>query len=206
LSSFSAAVLIVDAAVGERNALGEVLSRLGCVVRPASTGVEALLTAQDRKPDAVIADVRLPDMTGYELCQDLRVRFGEELPIVLMSADRTEASDRIAALLLGADDYFPKPVPIGELLARMRRLLARTPPRLASDRGANLTSREAQVLSLLAEGYGQGQIADELVISPKTVGTHIQRILEKLEVHSRAEAVAVAHRHGLVRPAQRSAA
>jgi DNA-binding NarL/FixJ family response regulator len=197
---------MVDPDAGEHAALAGLLGRIGCAVVPASTGVDALASAEERRPDAVIADVRLPDMTGYELCQDLRRRFGEELPIVLVSADRTESSDRIAALLLGADDYFSKPVPAGELLARMRRLLARTPAQPTDDRGSNLTSREAEVLTLLADGLAQGQIADELVISPKTVGTHIQRILEKLEVHSRAEAVAVAHRHGLVRPLHRTAA
>ena len=173
---------------------------------PATAGIDALALAVRRRPDAVIADVRLPDMTGYELCHDLRQRFGEDLPIVLISADRTESSDRIAALLLGADDYFAKPVPVGELLARMRRLLARLPARPADGLAASLTTRESQVLTLLADGLGQPRIADELVISPKTVGTHIQRILEKLQVHSRAEAVAIAHRQGLVRDLQRSAA
>lgn len=61
-----------------------------------------------------------------------------------------------------------------------------------------LTYREHEVLMLLAEGHNQNWIAGELVISPKTVGTHIQRLLEKLGVHSRAEAVALAHREGLV--------
>jgi DNA-binding NarL/FixJ family response regulator len=63
-----------------------------------------------------------------------------------------------------------------------------------------LTDRERDIVARLADGMGQKAIAAELVISPKTVATHIQRILAKLGVHSRAEAVAVAHREGLTGP------
>ena len=63
--------------------------------------------------------------------------------------------------------------------------------------GASLTVRESEVLRLLARGQSQAQIAEQLFISPKTVGGHIQRILTKLDVHSRAHAVALAHKHGL---------
>ena len=206
MNTFPAVVLLADEDTRERAALVDLLARLGCVVRPLSSGRATLEAVDARRPNAVIVDLRLPDMTGYELCHDLRRQFGEELPIVLVSADRTEASDRIAGLLLGADEYFAKPVPAGEFLARMRRLLARTPTAPVDARGSSLTTREAEVLSLLADGLGQTQIAGRLVISPKTVGTHIQRILEKLHVHSRAEAVAVAHRTGLAPPVHRTAA
>jgi DNA-binding NarL/FixJ family response regulator len=64
-----------------------------------------------------------------------------------------------------------------------------------------LTSRELEILQLLAEGLAQAQIADQLVISPKTVGSHIEHILAKLGVRSRAQAVAVAYREELVEPA-----
>ena len=63
--------------------------------------------------------------------------------------------------------------------------------------GASLTVRESEVLRLLSRGQSQAQIAEQLFISPKTVGGHIQRILTKLDVHSRAHAVALAHKHGL---------
>lgn len=64
--------------------------------------------------------------------------------------------------------------------------------------GARLTGREREVLTLLSQGFRSKAIAEELVISPKTVSTYIQRILTKLDVHSRAEAVSLALRHGLV--------
>ena len=103
--------------------------------------------------------------------------------------------DRIAGLLIGADDYLVKPIAPDELLIRIRALVGRAP---AAARNG-LTPREQEVLTLLADGLSQAAIAGVLVIAPKTVATHIERILEKLGVHSRAEAVAAAYRHALVR-------
>jgi DNA-binding NarL/FixJ family response regulator len=97
-------------------------------------------------------------------------------------------------MLLGADDYIVKPFPRGEFIARVRRAIERLP---TSHLFPTLTARELEVLRLLADGLGQKKIAQALFITPKTVATHIQRILTKLDVHSRAEAVAYAHRHRL---------
>jgi DNA-binding NarL/FixJ family response regulator len=150
---------------------------------------------------AIVA-VRLPDMSGYEVCRALKEIHGERLPVILISGWRTEAYDRTVGLMIGADDYVVKPYDAGELLARVRRCIARSS--LASvgngsaERGRYaLTPREHGVLSLLAHGLGTAAIARELVISEKTVATHIQRILGKLGVNSRAAAVAKAHSEGL---------
>ncbi|HLM35254.1 MAG TPA: LuxR C-terminal-related transcriptional regulator, partial [Gaiellaceae bacterium] len=85
-----------------------------------------------------------------------------------------------------------------ELLARVRRLASRS-ARRPSGVGYDLTRREREVLRLLAAGISQEGIASRLFISPKTVATHIQRVIGKLGVHSRAQAVALAHREHLVR-------
>jgi DNA-binding NarL/FixJ family response regulator len=93
-----------------------------------------------------------------------------------------------------------KPFDPDELIARVRRRIS-SASHIRMRRGvtlADLTTRELEVLSLLAQGLGQDEIAHELVISPKTVGTHIQHTLSKLHVHSRAQAVALAHREGLL--------
>jgi DNA-binding NarL/FixJ family response regulator len=93
-----------------------------------------------------------------------------------------------------------KPIDPGELIARVGRLLKEPGSNGGSspedEKLASLTQREHEVLDLLAEGYQQDEIAHRLVISPKTVATHIQRILGKLDVRSRAQAVA----HVLRRP------
>jgi DNA-binding NarL/FixJ family response regulator len=101
-------------------------------------------------------------------------------------------------MLLGADDYIVKPFARGEFIARVRRAIDRSSASQASTR-SSLTPRELEVLKLLAEGLGHKKIAQALFITPKTVATHIQRILTKLDVHSRAEAVAYAHRNQLFR-------
>ena len=146
----------------------------------------------------------LPGTTGYEICRELRQRYGDELPIVFVSGERREAADRVVGLLIGADDYLVKPVDAEELIARLRRLITKSWGSQARDSGAappafaGLTTRENEVLRLLARGLDQGTIAQQLAISPATVGTHIQRILNKLDVHSRTQAVALAYREKLV--------
>ena len=128
-------------------------------------------------------------------------RFGDDLPIVFISGDRTQPLDRAAGLLVGGDDYVVKPADQDELLARpkvdlrSRRGRAASSPRAPID--AELTAREREVLELLAGGWPK-QIARELVISPKTVASHLQSVLAKLGVHSRAEAIAIAYKEGLV--------
>jgi len=142
----------------------------------------------------VLLEVALPGVSGYEICRELRDEFGEQLPIILVSGDRTDELDRSAALLLGADDYLVKPLDADRLLVPVRRLLARS---WAMEK-PRLTEREQEVLSLLAAGHARSDIARKLVISRKTVAKHIEHILAKLGVHSEAQAIASAFRDQLV--------
>ena len=140
------------------------------------------------------------DGAGLELMAELLARFGPELPVVLVSEVRTDPFDRVAGLLLGADDYVIKPFDAGELRGRLLRSMHRSHPGAAHARPrASLSERELDVLARLAAGRSQAEISRDLFISPKTVGTHIQHLLVKLDVHSRAQAVAAAYRLGLVR-------
>jgi DNA-binding NarL/FixJ family response regulator len=182
--------------------VSSLLERMGYETQQAQNGREALDAAKQVQPALVLLEVNLADVSGYEVCRDLRDRYGDEVAIIFLSGDRTEPYDRVAGLLLGADDYIVKPFDEGELLARVRSALRHSAaPQENGSEGdpaaEALTNREREVLKLLARGLTQAKIAEQLFISPKTVGGHIQRILEKLGVHSRAQAVALAHEHGL---------
>jgi DNA-binding NarL/FixJ family response regulator len=117
---------------------------------------------------------------------------------MFVSEERVEPFDRVAGLQLGADDYVVKPFAPEEFVARVRRMVMRSASDDPAGVGTKLTRREAEVLQLLASGLTQPEIARQLVISESTVASHIEHILEKLDVHSRAQAVALALRSGLV--------
>jgi DNA-binding NarL/FixJ family response regulator len=184
-----------DAALG--SLLGEALVAGGMEARIALDGARALELAHEERPSAAILDVNLPELSGYEVCRGLRELYGDTLPILFLSGERMESFDRVAGLMIGADDYLVKPFAPDELLTRLRSLLRRADAAEAV-RPHDLTPRELEVLTLLAEGLEQGEIARRLVISPKTVSTHIERILSKLGARSRAQAVAIAYREDLV--------
>jgi DNA-binding NarL/FixJ family response regulator len=198
-------ILVVDDDQAFRAYLAALLENVGYRTEQLATGKAVLPAALAEQPTAVVLDVELPDVNGYEVCRELRDHFGDDVPIVFVSGGHTAAVDRSAGLLIGADDYLTKPVDAGELIARIRRLVDRHDSSLQTPapngRLTGLTRREHEVMDLLAEGYQQHEIAQRLVISPKTVATHIQRILVKLDVRSRAQAVGVAlreERHDVV--------
>jgi DNA-binding NarL/FixJ family response regulator len=199
-------ILVVDPDDDARAAAVAVAVRLGYAPRAAENADLVLERLDDERPALAIVAVELPGHTsGLELMRELHAAYGEGLPVILVSTKRTAPLDRVTGLMLGADDYVAKPFDRGELLERVRRSLrragaaavngnGRTPP----DDEPRLSPREREILALLADGKSQAQIASTLVISPKTVATHIQHLLSKLGVHSRAQAVAMAYRLGLV--------
>jgi two-component system nitrate/nitrite response regulator NarL len=195
-------ILIADKDALFRSFVSGLFQRAGFVTAQASNGEEALEAARSGRPGLALVDVCLPDTSGFEVCRELRDEFGDDLPIVFVSDERTEPFDRAAGLLVGGDDYLVKPFDPDELLARARRLISRSRRGRASwpsgPREAALTEREREVLQLLVEGLHAKEIARDLVISPKTVASHVQHVLAKLGAHSRAEAVAIAYRDGFV--------
>jgi DNA-binding NarL/FixJ family response regulator len=197
-------VLIVDDDDALRRLLRVTLERAGFAVVEAADGDAALAIADENAPHLALLDVVLPGMSGYELFEALRERLGEELPVIFVSGERTDHYDLVAGLLLGADDYIVKPFDPDELVARVRRSLRPNRAREASvgnghsGTSASLTPREREIVSLLAAGSTTQEIAHELVISPRTVGTHVQHVLAKLGVRNRGQAVALAFREGLV--------
>ena len=191
--SCAAPVLVVDDDEPTRAFLAEVLARVGIPTCLAASGIEALELAADRRPSAVLLDVSMPGISGYETCHELRNRYGPSLPIVFLSGERIEQYDRAAGLLIGADDYLFKPVSQDELLARIRTLTARS-----EYEEIPLTRREREVIGLLADGLSGREIADRLVISPSTAAKHIEHAVGKLGVRSRTQAVVKAYRLRLI--------
>ena len=188
-------ILIVDDDAPMRVFVATVLEEAGYGTLSVATGEDGLLEASRSSLSAAVLDVNLAGLSGYEVCHELRRRHGCGLPIIFISGDRTESFDRAAGMLLGADDYLVKPFAPAELVGRVNAVIERAEP--LGRRGV-LTAREHEILELLASGLTQGVIAERLQIKPRTVATHIERILAKLGVRSRAQAVALAYRDALV--------
>ncbi|HET8975242.1 MAG TPA: response regulator transcription factor [Solirubrobacterales bacterium] len=159
-------VLVVE----DDDAIADVLRRSlraeGHEVRTAGDGVEALRAAEEFAPDLVVLDLGLPRLDGLEVAKRLRAE--SDVPILMLTA-RTETEDRVEGLDSGADDYLPKPFERAELLARIRALLRRRPPRGSAaivvgnlllnpdtreakrgDREIELTNREFELVEYLA--------------------------------------------------------
>jgi DNA-binding NarL/FixJ family response regulator len=187
-------IVLADPDEHSRVSIAEILRGMGHEPVAVDTGEAVLALARERQPVLVILEVCLPGLCGYDVCNRLRDEYGETLSIILLSGTRTASFDRVAGILLGADEVLAKPVVADEFLARVRRLLCRSGEGPSLPR---LTARESEVLGLLGDGLTHKQIAHELGISHKTAGTHIEHIFSKLGVHNRMQAVAFARRRGL---------
>jgi DNA-binding NarL/FixJ family response regulator len=188
------------------------------VVGTASDGAEAVKISRELRPDVVLMDVRMPGTDGIEATRQLTAGADGPHVIILTTFDLDEYV--YDALCAGASGFLLKDVTgerlfdavrvvaAGEALlapAVTRRLIsefarlrptAPAPPAAVSE----LTPRETEVLRLLAEGLSNPEIADRLVITEETVKTHVSRVLHKLALRDRAQAVVLAYESGLVRP------
>ena len=191
-----ATVVIADPDQVQRQTLASALNKAGFRALQAESGEQALSLTRASAPAAVILEIPLGNLSGYEVCHSLRAELGPELPIIFLSGHRTESYDRVAGLLLGADDYLVKPFADGELIARLTNLYRRSRSRALGE-ARRLTKRELEVLELLGDGLRHDDIARQLYISPKTVATHVEHILRKLGVRSRVQAATLAAQLGL---------
>lgn len=182
------------------------------VVGAVTTLSQAKAFVSHHQPDVVLLDHRLPDGMGAHAVAELR-KISDSTRVVIMSA-ALEDSAVLAATEQGASGFLSKTAGIDELLSAIRlaaagdivlapSLLARLLPRMGNVQAGSpgaLSSRELEVLQLLAHGRSTRQISDELHLSVNTVRNHIQNILGKLDVHSKLEAVSKAIREELVTP------
>jgi two-component system response regulator DevR len=202
-------VMVVDDHALVRAAIRQAIAAPGVeMVGEAATAEEALARAPAAQPDVLLVDIDLPGMDGLHLVRELATRL-PATRIVMLTVSTAER-DVIDAMRYGASGYLTKDlspeallrtirgVHAGELAmprrmaARLVRRLAATsrhaPPAADDPALASLTSREIEVLRLLADGLTDRAIADALTISPRTVESHVGSILGKLGVRNRAEA------------------
>ncbi|MCI0446386.1 response regulator transcription factor [bacterium] len=199
-------IMIVDDHPVVREGLSRIIvSESGMeVIAEAETGAEALKQYRKLRPDIVLLDMRMPEMTGIQTIEAIRKEFSNARIIVLSTYDLEE--DIYLSLQAGARGYILKDSPRNELLASIRRVHAGErviPPtiatRLAERIGGNeLTAREFEVLKLIVNGKSNKQIGDDLGISEGTVKSHVNNILDKLGVTDRTQAVSVALKRGIV--------
>jgi len=214
-------VLLVDDQVLVRTGLRMILDEAPdiSVVGQAASGDEALYLARRTRPDIVLMDVRMPGMDGIEATRQLREAAGAEDPpriIILTTFDLDEYV--FAGLQAGASGFLLKDTLAADLLTAVRvvaagqavagptvtkRLIEHyvgAAPRPAADsaRLDVLTAREREVLTLIARGMSNAEIADALVVSEGTVKTHVNRIFAKLDLRDRIQAVILGYELGLV--------
>jgi DNA-binding response OmpR family regulator len=123
-------ILVVDDEPTLREALVDALEADGFRVVAAADGREALATFRAERPDLVLLDLMLPELSGIEVCRIIRAESG--VPIVMLTAKDSEL-DKVVGLELGADDYVTKPFSLRELTARIRALFRRAEPAVALD-------------------------------------------------------------------------
>jgi DNA-binding NarL/FixJ family response regulator len=187
------------------------------VVGEAGDGKEAVALAKQLEPDVVLMDVRMPDVDGIEATRRLRLAGLATRVLVLTTFDVDEYV--YEAVRAGASGFLLKDAPREQLVAAVQtvargeallapaitqrlieRFVARPSPADAAPALAELSSRELEVLRLLARGLSNAEIAEQLVVGEATVKTHVARVLRKLDLRDRVQAVVFAYECGLVEP------
>ena len=190
------------------------------IVGEASDGAEAVRLAEELAPDVVVMDIRMPTLDGIEATR--RIRRRPEAPRILMLTTFDLDEYVYDALRAGASGFLLKDAPPGQLAEAVRtvasgdallapvvtkRLISRflrVPPVSAAEAQATerLTERELEVLRLVARGLSNAELAARLHLSDATVKTHVSRVLAKLDLRDRVQAVVYAYERGLVTPGE----
>ncbi len=216
-AALGATVLVVDDVPDTLRMLCDALQADGYTVLVARSGEQALQRLEHLIPDAILMDAVMPGLSGFDTCQRIKAHpLWSAIPVVFMTG-LSETTDIVAGFDAGGVDYVVKPVRIEEVLARLathvrnarltsQALAAAQADQASSGRdeqaqqrleSAALTPRETEVLTWLAKGKTNRDIADILGMSHRTVNKHLEHIYEKLGVETRAAAAALASRISL---------
>ncbi len=203
-------VLIVDDESDVVDLLRYKLHGAGYEILVATDGLSALALARDRRPDLIVLDLMLPEMNGEEVCRRLKAEEDTAAIPILMLTAKAQATERVAGLEIGADDYITKPFSPRELVLRVDAVLRRVRGAVrrndrveigdfcidratfeisVNGRKLDLTTTEFKLLNLLLERRGRTQSRETLLydvwgytsaMDTRTVDTHIRRLREKL--------------------------
>jgi len=207
-------VLIVDDHAVVRAGLTKILATEPgiAIVGEAGDGLEAIKKALELRPDVILMDIFMPHCSGLEATVVIRQQLADARLLILTVSDREE--DLLQALRFGAQGYLLKSAAITEVAEAVRRVAAGEAmlsphiiTRLVAEfRGKSdvpaLSAREGEVLELLAGGLTNSEIASRLILGESTVRTYLRRLLDKLQLKNRSEAVAYAARNVNRKPLQ----
>jgi DNA-binding NarL/FixJ family response regulator len=186
------------------------------VVGEASDGVEAVTATRRLRPQVVLMDIRMPNLDGLQATKQVLGAGSESRVVILTTFDLDEYLYQ--ALTAGASGFLLKNAPPEQLISAVRVVAAghgllspqvtrrvieqftRLPPPGGPDTLQGLTTREREVLKLLARGLSNAEIAAQLVVSDATVKSHVAHLLAKLHLRDRVQAVVLAYESGLIRP------
>ena len=203
-------ILLVDDETLITDSLSYSLKREGFQVEIAADGISAIKAVEEGKPDLIVLDLMLPDISGFEVCR--RLRTFTTTPVIMLTA-RGEEIDRVLGLEVGADDYLAKPFSFRELLARIQAMLRRVAldrqtvqPHLISmrqvsldpsarrvykgDQELQLSAREFDLLAILMKNAGRAMSREELIDlvwgedwsgDPRTLDVHVRWLRLKIE-------------------------
>jgi DNA-binding NarL/FixJ family response regulator len=214
-------IVVVDDQAVVRAGFGSLLDTQPdfTVVGSAADGAEAILVCREQRPDLVLMDVRMPVMDGIEATRQIVAAGGNGPRIIILTTfdldehvyDALSAgasgfllkevtAERLfdAVRVVAAGEALLAPTVTRRLIGEFVRLRPQSPRHPAPL--ATLTPRETEVLRLIAEGLSNAEIADRLVVSGQTVKSHVSRVLTKLGLRDRAQAVVAAYESGLVTP------
>jgi two-component system phosphate regulon response regulator PhoB len=214
----SALILIVEDEPAQLELLHYNLKAGGFRVASACDGEEALLLADEVRPDLILLDWMLPKLSGIEVCRQLRKHRGTKLTPIIMLTARGEEADRVRGLDIGADDYITKPYSVNELVARVRAMLRRTRPSsvgetmtygdieldveqykvIRAGMPVRLGPTEFRLLSTFMERPGRVWSRDDLLdrvwgrdkdVDLRTVDVHIGRLRKALSAHGKPDVI-----------------